>query len=76
MRNENTRGNTGWCLEPHDLVVSKTIAGREKNLLFLAGAARHRLVDRDRLLTRLDETNLDDARRNLAAARIRRAFQL
>jgi len=21
VRNENTRGNTGWCLEPHDLVV-------------------------------------------------------
>ena len=75
VRNENTRGNTGWCLEPHDLVVSKTIAGREKDLLFLAGAARHRLVDRDRLLARLDETELDDARRNLAAARMRSAFQ-
>ena len=75
VRNENTRGNTGWCLEPHDLVVSKTIAGREKDLLFLAGAARHRLVDRDGLLTRLEETNLDDARRRLAAARIGSAFQ-
>jgi hypothetical protein len=74
VRNENTRGKTGWCLEPHDLVVSKTIAGREKDLQFLVGAARHRLVDRDRLLARLEETDLDDARRSLAAARIRRAF--
>ncbi len=75
VRNENTRGNTGWCLEPHDLVVSKTIAGREKDLLFLAGAARHRLVERDRLLARLEETGLDEERRTLATARIRRAFQ-
>jgi hypothetical protein len=74
VRNENTRGKTGWCLEPHDLVVSKTIAGREKDLQFLEGAARHRLVDRERLLARLEETDLDDARRSLAAARIRRAF--
>jgi hypothetical protein len=48
VRNENTRGNTGWCLEPHDLVVSKTIAGREKDLLFPGGT--HRLVDHNRLL--------------------------
>jgi hypothetical protein len=75
VRNENTRGNTGWCLEPHDLVVFKTIAGREKDLLFLAGAARHQLVDRDRLLARLEETELDEVRRTVAAARIRRAFQ-
>jgi len=75
VRNENTRGNTGWCLEPHDLVVSKTIAGREKDLLFLEGAARHRLVDHNRLLARLEETELDDPRRNLAAARIGSAFQ-
>jgi hypothetical protein len=74
VRNENTRGKTGWCLEPHDLVVSKTIAGREKDLLFLEGAARHRLVDRDRLLERLADIDLDEARRTLAEARIRRAF--
>jgi hypothetical protein len=74
VRNENTRGKTGWCLEPHDLVVSKTIAGREKDLQFLEGAARHRLVERDRLLTRLEETELDETRRGLAAGRIRRAF--
>jgi hypothetical protein len=71
----NTRGKTGWCLDPHDLVVSETIAGREKDLLFLEGAARHRLVDRDGLLARLEETELDDARRKLTAGRIRSAFR-
>lgn len=32
IHNENTRGATGWCLEPHDLAVSKLVAGREKDL--------------------------------------------
>jgi hypothetical protein len=74
VRNENTRGKTGWCLEPHDLLVSKAIAGREKDLLFLRGAVRHRLVERERLLTRLEDTEIDEARRTLAAGRIARAF--
>jgi hypothetical protein len=75
VRNDNTRGNTGWCLEPHDLVVSKAIAGREKDLDFLAVAARNRLVDESLLLARLEGTELDDARRKRAAGRIRRAFE-
>jgi hypothetical protein len=29
VRNANTRGATGWCLEVHDLIVSKLAAGRE-----------------------------------------------
>jgi hypothetical protein len=74
VRNENTRGHTGWCLEPHDLVVSKTIAGREKDLLFLEGAALARLVERDTLLRRLSETEVDDRVRDAAIARIKRAF--
>jgi hypothetical protein len=74
VRNDNTRGKTGWCLDPHDLVIAKIIAGREKDLLFLEAAARHRLVDRESLLSRLALTELDEKRRSLAAARIRRAF--
>jgi len=42
--NENTRGATGWCLEVHDLAVSKLVAGREKDLAFIAGLFRHQLV--------------------------------
>jgi hypothetical protein len=29
IHNENTGGATGWCLEVHDLAVSKLVAGRE-----------------------------------------------
>ena len=33
IHNENTGGATGWCLEVHDLIVSKLVAGRDKDLL-------------------------------------------
>ncbi len=36
IRDDNTRGATGWCLEVHDLAVSKLVAGREKDLTFIA----------------------------------------
>ena len=41
VRNENTRGATGLCLEVHDLLISKYVAGREKDHRFSAAAARH-----------------------------------
>jgi len=45
IRNDNTRGNTGWCLEVHDLAVSKLVAGREKDISFISAMLRHKLVD-------------------------------
>ena len=74
VRNQNTRGNTGWCLEPHDLVVAKAVAGRDKDLRFLEGAARCGLVGRQTLLTRLAETEVDEDLRTQTAAHINRAF--
>jgi hypothetical protein len=44
VHNENTGGGTGLCLEIHDLAVSKLVAGREKDIDFLNGLLRHRLV--------------------------------
>ncbi len=70
VHNANTRGATGLCLEPHDLVISKYVAGREKDDHFVRQALRHRLVAPDVLLARLAETPLDDARRAQIAARI------
>jgi hypothetical protein len=34
-----------WCLEPHDLVVAKAIAGREKDQGFIKAAVAAALVD-------------------------------
>lgn len=67
---ENTRGVTGWCLEPHDLVVAKTLAGRDKDLVFLRDAVAAGLVTVGVLLARLDTVSVDEVRRRAARTRI------
>jgi len=46
-------GVTGFCLEPHDLCVSKVIAGRPHDNEFVDALIRAELVDTDVLLERL-----------------------
>jgi hypothetical protein len=70
VRNENTRGITGWCLEPHDLVLAKLVAGREKDLDYAREALRHRLVRRRVLEERLSRLPVDEAVRAVVATRI------
>jgi hypothetical protein len=72
FRNQNTGGGTGLCLEPHDLAVSKLVAGREKDLSFIGGLLRHRLVRLDTIRERLASTPLDAARREACVARLLR----
>jgi hypothetical protein len=68
VENENTRGNIGWCLDPHDLAISKLVAGREKDLSFIASLIRHGMVSeailRERLST-IDFTAKDGKARSL-----------
>jgi hypothetical protein len=52
IRNENTGGATGWCLEVHDLLLSKCAAGRERDWEFVEEALRHRLADPAELRSR------------------------
>lgn len=61
VNNANTRGATGWCLEAHDLVLSKYVAGRAKDREFAAVAIRTALVDPDELHRRVSELPVDDA---------------
>ncbi|MBK7397321.1 MAG: hypothetical protein IPJ34_13750 [Myxococcales bacterium] len=70
LRNDNTRGVTGWCLDPHDLVVAKTIAGRDKDLVFLRAAVDAGLVQVELLLARLATVTVEEPRREAARARI------
>jgi hypothetical protein len=42
------------CLEPHDLVVSKLVAGREKDLEFAAALLSARLIEADVLTARAE----------------------
>jgi hypothetical protein len=75
IQNENTRGAKGLCLEIHDLLASKTLAGREKDLAFLEIAAIHRMADPEILLRRLATVEVESAVREKARAAIQRAFQ-
>jgi hypothetical protein len=70
IRNANTRGATGWCLDVHDLAIAKAVAGREKDREFLREALRHRLVDEATLRVRLDATELDGERKALVEGRL------
>ncbi|MCP5522638.1 MAG: hypothetical protein H7A46_13940 [Verrucomicrobiales bacterium] len=72
VQNENTGGGAGLCLEVHDLAVSKLVAGRDKDLRFVAGLLRHRLANRETVRGRLAATALDGLRRELCLARLDR----
>lgn len=44
IQNENTGGAIGWCLDVHDLALSKLVAGREKDLDFVGVLMREQMV--------------------------------
>lgn len=74
VHNENTRGVTGWCLEVHDLAISKYAAGRPKNLQFTRELARHDMTRKSVLAERLKLTRLPPSVREGVAMRIKRDF--
>jgi hypothetical protein len=47
------RAPVAWCLESHDLVLAKSVAGRERDWDYVAEALRARIVDIDVLLERV-----------------------
>lgn len=60
-----TNGVAAWCLEAHDLWISKAVANRDKDREFCRELVNKGLVNRDVLRARLD------AVQNLAAERQR-----
>ena len=73
LRNANTRGATGWCLEVHDLIVSKLVAGREKDLAFARAALKHGLASLNVLRDRASTLPVSDDVRRLVLERLERA---
>ncbi len=61
---------TAYCMEPHDLVMSKIGAGREKDLEFARAALALGLVTRERLEAKLSDVNASDDMRALISKRI------
>jgi Nucleotidyltransferase of unknown function (DUF6036) len=58
VQSENTGNAIGWCLEVHDLVLSKCVAGRERDWDFAKEALHHRLVDPGELRRRANDLQL------------------
>lgn len=61
VQSENTGNAIGWCLEVHDLVLSKCAAGRERDWDFAREALRHGLVDAAELQRRAADLPLSIA---------------
>lgn len=70
INNENTNGIVGWCLEVHDLAISKYIAGRPRDLEFTRALARAKITDREKLAQRLAKTKVARSVRAAIKARI------
>jgi hypothetical protein len=65
----------GRCMEPHDLVVGKLGAGRDKDLDFARAAAKLNLVDQQILLERLKMVQTTEEHAGLIARRIAALFR-
>ena len=74
IQNPNTRQHAGLCLDVHDLVISKYIANRPKDIEFVQNVIRYRLIEKDVLLSRLGETALEEGQRQVIAQKIKRDF--
>jgi len=61
VENENTFGAIGWCLEPHDLAVSKLIAGREKDFDFVSVMIAAKIVSAVVIKERIELTLADSS---------------
>ena len=72
--NETTNGVTGYCLEVHDLAVSKLIAQRSKDTEFVQELVRHDMVQEKTLLNRLGQTQLQESIRSSVLTRIKSLF--
>ena len=74
IKNENTGGVQGLCLEVHDLALSKYIAGREKDLDFTRELAHQGYTQKATLLERLATVKTAAPLTRLVQGRIGRDF--
>jgi hypothetical protein len=72
LESVGTGGAVGWCLEVHDLAVSKLIAGRDKDKNFVAVLMRERMVDGATLRQRFDGVRVGEPRLLAARALLQR----
>jgi hypothetical protein len=70
----DTGGVRALCLEPHDLAISKYVAGRDKDRHFNRELVRRGLLERKRLLALVADTPVDEAARKRIEAAITEDF--
>lgn len=70
--NANTSGAVGWCLDAHDLAVSKLVAGRDRDARFVRVLLDEGMVQAGLLRERLDTTTVAGARREAARSLLHR----
>lgn len=75
VQNANTRGSAGLCLEIHDLLLAKSVAGREKDIRFCRAAIAEQMARREILVERLATMTLDDRVRAAVVSRIAADFR-
>lgn len=56
----STRSPVAWCLEVHDLVLSKCVAGRKRDWDYAAEALKSGIVEADVLLGRVPDLPVTD----------------
>jgi hypothetical protein len=66
-----TRGATGWCISVPDLVVSKYVAGRDKDRHYVRAVLAHGLVDAAEILALLAATPVATQHREAIASLVR-----
>ena len=59
--NPNTNGIKGLCLEPHDMAIAKLVAGRDKDLKVCSVLFRHGMLNKNTLIERLEQTEVDSS---------------
>lgn len=71
VRNANTAGATGLCIDAHDLVLSKYVAGREQDRDFNQALIRYGIVSRRKLVALLRAMPVGEDTKSIIAARIK-----
>ena len=72
VRNENTGGATGWCLDVHDLAAAKLAAGRERDMHFLDVLSREHMIEARKLRARVAVLNVPLPTLNVIRQRLTR----
>lgn len=74
IKNENTNDVVGYCLDVHDLVLSKYVAGREKDIEFAKLCIEYGYVNKEKLIELANLLPINEAKKDIVSNRVERDF--